>query len=557
MDTSGPVHPGIFHRKACIQAGLSFLVAAASVLFFAGTSPANADSETQYIRLLWTNDTHGFFVPVWHAEFEELDSYEGTAATEGKVGGYANIKALADKLRGPYPNSLFVDSGDTFDGSPVAQKTQGLDVIPVINAMGFDAMTPGNRDFAFGKAKFLQATAAITAPYLSMNLRDEDTGELVFDPYLVKDLPGGMRVAIVGVTHPLSTTGFVHGENLAPRSSYEAFQVADELSRLVARIRAEHHPDLVVAISHFGYLQDLKLASEQSGLDVILGAHTHHNLFEEHLVKDRNGKKDVVVVQAGSHGKYLGKLDLEVRSGDDNNRPGKIRVSDYELIRVLADDIVPDATVQALADAAYAPFAAELDRVIGTTDVVVARRGDVQSTMANLLTDAWAAIYGTDLSRHFGIRYGSSIVPGPITVGDVWNMVSPNIGGNRMYVGTTNGAFVYGQINGGLDREYGDDPYDWAGGDVTRFNNNVTYTYKVNAPDNQHLVDLKIGNDYLVQDGAPTSNLSKTYTYAASAPAGSGTPPVPATTAVDEIIKYIEAQGTVSSGIDGRTRRLD
>jgi 2',3'-cyclic-nucleotide 2'-phosphodiesterase (5'-nucleotidase family) len=529
----------------------------ASVCISTGTASAGNGSETQYIRLLWTNDTHGFFVPVWHAEFEELDSYEGTAATEGKVGGYANIKALADELRQPYSNSLFMDSGDTFDGSPVAQKTSGLDVIPVLNAMGFDAMTPGNRDFAYGKAKFLEATSQITAPYLSMNLRDEVTGELVFQPYLVKDLPGGMRVAIVGVTHPLSTSGFVHGEDLAPRSSYEAFQVADELSRLAASIRAEHHPDLVVAISHFGYLQDLKLASEQKGLDVILGAHTHHNLYEEHLVKDKTGKRDVVVVQAGSHGKFLGKLDLEVQSGDDNMRPSKVRVSDYELIRVIADDIVPDATVQALADAAYAPFAAELDRVIGTTDVVVARRGDVQSTMANLLTDAWSAIYGTDLSRHFGIRYGSSIVPGPITVGDVWNMVSPNIGANGMYVGTTDGAYVYGTINGGLNNEYGDDPYDFAGGDVTRFNKKVTYTYKVNAPDNQHLVDLKVGDDYLVKEGATTANLTKKYTYAGSSPAGSGTPRLAATTAVDEIIKYIEAQGTVSSGIDGRTQRLD
>ena len=526
--------------------------------FLGGTASAEGGSESQYIRLIWTNDTHGFFIPVWHAEFEELDSYEGTAATEGKVGGYANIKSLTDELRKPYANSLFLDSGDTFDGSPVAQKTSGLAVIPILNAMGYDAMTPGNRDFAYGKAKFLEATGQITAPYLSMNLRDEGTGELVFDPYLVKDLPGGMRVAIIGVTHPLSTAGFVHGEKLAERSSYEAFQVADELSRLVAKIRAKHHPDLVVAISHFGYLQDMKLASEQHGLDVILGAHTHHNLFEEHLVKDKTGTKDVVVVQAGSHGKYLGKLDLEVQGGTDNNRPSKIRVSDYELIRVVADDITPDPDIEALADAAYAPFAAEFNRVIGTTDVVIARRGDVQSTMANLLSDAWSANFGTDLSRHFGIRYGSSIVPGPITVGDVWNMVSPNIGGNRMYVGTTNGAFVYSQINEGLNREYGDDPYDWAGGDVTRFNDNVTYTYKVNAPDDEHIVDLKVGNDYLVQGGMVNdANLAKTYTFAASSPAGAGTPALPGTTAVDEIVQYIEAAGNVSPGLDGRTQRLD
>ena len=107
------------------------------VCILGGTASAKSDGETQYIRLIWTNDTHGFFVPVWHAEFEELDSYEGTAATEGKVGGYANIKSLADELRKPYANSLFVDSGDTFDGSPVAQKTSGLAVIPILNAMEY------------------------------------------------------------------------------------------------------------------------------------------------------------------------------------------------------------------------------------------------------------------------------------------------------------------------------------------------------------------------------------------------------------------------------------
>jgi len=537
------------------------LLAVSFAAFFLLTGNASADGDehgalkTEYIRLLWTNDTHGYFLPVWHAEFEELDSYEGTAATEGKVGGYANIKALADKLRQNDPNSLFVDSGDTFDGSPVAQRTSGLDVIPILNAMGFDAMTPGNRDFAFGKAKFLEATSQITAPYLSMNLRDETTGELVFQPYLIKDLPG-LRVAIIGLTHPLSTAGFVHGRNLAPRSSYEAFVLGDELSELISQIRAEHHPQLVVAISHFGYLQDIKLASQQRGLDVILGAHTHHNLYEEHLVKDKTGKKDVVVVQAGSHGKFLGRLDLEVKYREREH--SKVRVSDYELIRVTGKNITPDPTIQALAEAAYAPFAAEFDRVIGSTDVVVARRGDVQSTMANLLTDAWAEVFGVDLSRHFGIRYGSSIVPGPITVGDVWNMVSPNIGGNGMYVGTTDGAFVYGQITGGLDREYGDDPYDWAGGDVTRFNKNVSYTYKVNAADGNHLVDLKIGEDILVQDGVVNAaNLAKTYTYAASAPAGGGTPRLPGTTAINEIVKYIEAHGTVSSGLDERTKRVD
>lgn len=507
---------------------------------------------TDQVRLLWTNDTHGFFLPVYHAEPDNLDAYAGIAATEGKLGGYAQIATLVKKLKPQRVNALFMDSGDTFDGSPIAQLTRGEQVIPVLNAMGYDAMVPGNRDFAFGKADFLRVTKLINFPIVASTLRDEDTGELVFPAYHVMNLPT-KKVVVIGLVHPFVTAGFVLGEQLSPDGSPDGYNVADEISALVAEIRAKEKPDLVVALSHFGMLQDVKFAGQQTGIDVILGGHTHDVTPTPLVVQGQDGR-DVVVVQAGSHGVYLGKLDVRIQG---NNHI--VTIADFSVERIISKDVKPDKKVLQLANEAYAPFKTMLDRQIGYTSTTIWRRGEVQSNMANLLTDAYSSIFGADLSQFRGIRYGATIIPGAISVGDVWNMVSPNWGNNQIFVGTQKGAVVRNILNNLLNQEYGTDPYLWPGGDVMRFNGNVKYTYRVNVPDDQHLVDLKIGDDILVQNGvANTTNLDKFYTYASTTPMPNGTPTVvPDTTAVDEIVKYIETQQMISPVLDDRTQRLD
>lgn len=484
--------------------------------------------ESKQLRILWTNDTHGYFLPVYHAEFDEISSYPDTAATEGKIGGYAQIKTLADKYKAEVSNSLFLDGGDTFDGSPVAQLTRGESVIPVLNAMGYDAMVPGNRDYAYGKSDFLKVTSMIKFPVVAANLSDSTTGQFPFPRFIIKQFPG-LKVAIVGLTHfSLTTTGFTAGTR------------EQEMTDLVKMIRADHNPDLVIGISHFGYFQDQKFASRTSGFDVIVGAHTHHNIFDPPVVKSLDGR-DVIVVQAGSHGKFLGKLDLQVRDR-------KVVSYKHELVRVISKNITPDPTVQALADAAYAPYKDLLDRVIGKTTTLIERRGDVQSTMSNFLTDAYREIYGTDVASFGGIRYGSSHIPGNITVGDVYNMVSPNIGDTIYTYGIT-GANLKTTISNGLNQEYGPDPYVWPGGDVARLSG-AKYTYKVNAADGEHIVSMTVG-------GQPVDT-SKTYTMASqSSPSTAINPVKSATKAVDEIVNYIVSKQVISPKLDDRTVRVD
>lgn len=541
---------------------LAWAVFSVASVALAGCSDKNSTVATETsvsLQILWTNDTHGYFFPVYHAEYEEIDTYAGTAATEGKVGGYAQIKGLVDSLKAQKTdgNTLFLDGGDTFDGSPTAQMTNGAAVVPVLNAMGYDAMVPGNRDFAFGKTDFLADTAALTFPVVCANLLDATTDQYVFPRYIIKQLPG-LKVAIIGVTSPLasSTTGL----KVLGISGNGAFAIEDQISALAGRIRNEQNPDLVIMLSHLGYIQDQKFASRSTGIDVIVGAHTHHNVYDAPKIKNMDGSRDVVVGQAGSHGKFLGKLDLQVGLSSK-----KVLSYKNQLIRMNNQvTTTPDATVQALAAAAYAPYAAYFDQVIGTTTTVIERRGDTQSTMANLLTDAYAAIHGADTARHFGIRYGSSIPgsvanPANITVGDVWNMVSPNIGGNQVYLVPQTGAQLKSSIDSGLNQEYGADIYNWGGGDVTRYSGSLHYTYRVNAPDNQHIVDMSItsgGTTYPLVTNGVNNATNQALLFNVIATSGTTAQVIPggtATQAVDEIIAYITAQGTVAPVIDNRT----
>lgn len=547
-----PARPGPRHtRPAWLLA--SFTLGA--VLLLAGCGSSDSSGEGERLQILWMNDTHGYFMPVYHAEFEETDTYAGIAATEGKIGGYAQIATLVKKYKAQNPNSLFLDGGDTFDGSPVAQLTRGLAVMPILNAMGLDAMVPGNRDFSFmnpgaATTDFLKVTGMATFPIVCANLQIAATMANVFPPYIIKQLPN-LKVAIIGITSPIAAgaAGFSEGG----LSGAAAFAIEGKIATLAAQIRQQHNPDLVIVLSHLGWLQDRKFASRSLGIDAIVGAHTHHNIFDAGpLVPNADGSRDVVVVQAGSHGKFLGKLDLWVKDQ-------KVVNYQNELIRVVSKDIAPDPAVLALSQQAYAPFQTMLDRVIGTSTTTIVRRGDVQSTMGNFLTEALVEIFGADTATSAGIRYGSSIPPGPITVGDVWNMVSPNISNNAVSVTTQTGTQIKTTLTNGLNQEYGADIYNWQGGDVTRFNGRVKYTYKVNAPDNAHIVNLSVTTttgekvDLMVNGVDVTANLARVFTFATI----SSTAPVPNTTAVDEIVKYIEAKKTISAKLDTRTARVD
>ncbi len=186
----------------------------------------------------------------------------------------------------------------------------------------------------------------------------------------------------------------------------------EELPPIIDVLRTQEKVDLIILISHLGFSQDMKLLSEVEGIDVCLSGHTHNRLYKPAL----QGK--TLVIQSGCHGSFLGRLDLEIDEG---------RVVDYrhQLIEVEAR-INPDPAVDDLVHQAIAPYQQELSTVVGVTATALNRGTTLETTMDNFLLQALLESTGAQLAFSNGWRYGAPIIPGEITLNDLYNMIPMN-----------------------------------------------------------------------------------------------------------------------------------
>src|SRR5205823_6179426 len=176
----------------------------------------------------------------------------------------------------------------------------------------------------------------------------------------------------------------------------------DELQKLVEALRNNDKADAVVLLSHNGMDVDLKLASRVTGIDVILGGHTHDAIPQPVPVTNAGGT--TLVTNAGSNGKFLGVLDLEIARG---------RVSDvrYRLLPVFSELLKPDAVMQALIDKMRAPHVAEYAEKIAVADRLLFRRGNFGGTVDQLICEALRSEFDAEIALSPGFRWGSSLLP--------------------------------------------------------------------------------------------------------------------------------------------------
>lgn len=179
----------------------------------------------------------------------------------------------------------------------------------------------------------------------------------------------------------------------------------------IARLREGEKADLIVVLSHLGFPQDMRLASEVGGIDVLLSGHTHNRIEKPARVNHS------IIIQSGCHDSFVSCLDLDV----DN---GKIVRSVHQLIPV-DESITPDSGMEAMVDLVLAPHRDMLREVVGCTRIALNRNTVLESTMDNLLLDAIAAAAGTSLAFSNGWRYGAPIPPG-ITIGPIPRLMSPS-----------------------------------------------------------------------------------------------------------------------------------
>ena len=286
-----------------------------------------------------------------------------------------------------------------------------------------------------------------------------------------------------------------------------SFGIRDErMQEMVDEARAPGAA-LVVVLSHNGFDTDRKMAGQVQGIDVILSGHTHDALPEPVLVGE------TIVVASGSNGKFVSRVDLDVRDG-------RMMGFRHKLIPVFSDVIAPDPEMTALIDEIRAPFAADLTEVIGRADTLLYRRGNFNGTWDDLICDALLSQRDAEIALSPGVRWGTSVLPGAdITREDIWNVTSMSY--PNAYRTEMTGEFLKVVLEDVADNIFHPDPYYQQGGDMVRVGG-MGYSIDVSKPQGE-----RISNLTLLKTGEPIDP-ARAYTVAGWASVNEGTegPPI-------------------------------
>jgi S-sulfosulfanyl-L-cysteine sulfohydrolase len=429
--------------------------------------------------------------------FTSLD-FEKSAARFGKLGGFAHLKTLVDRLRndvGP-EHSLLLDGGDLWQGTGQANAMQGADMVEAANLLGIEAMT-GHWEFTYGEAALRSNLERFKGEFLAQNVFlteeaafndakafDAASGR-VFKPATIKEL-GGYRVAVIGQAFPY--VPIAHPKRFTPDWSFGIRD--DELQKLVDALRANDKVDAVVLLSHNGMDVDLKLASRVRGIDVILGGHTHDAIPQPIAVTNAGGT--TLVTNAGSNGKFLGVLDLEIAKG-------KISDVRYRLLPVFSELLKPDAAMQALIDKTRISPAGSFMEKIATADRLLYRRGNFSGTVDQLICDALRSELGAEIALSPGFRWGLSVLPGqPLTMEDL--QAETAITYPETYTQSMTGGQIKDVLEDVCDNLFNADPYYQQGGDMVRVGG-FAYSCSPAESAGRRISDLKLDNGRLIEAG--------------------------------------------------------
>src|SRR5471030_3062086 len=304
-----------------------------------------------------------FGIPARSAAAYALTSedFSSLAKSYGRIGGLDRLATVVKRTRAERGDKvLFLDGGDTWQGSLGANRSKGQDMVDCMALLKPDAMT-GHWEFTYGEARVKELVKELGFPFLALNIRDTEWNEPVFEPMKMFER-GGVKVAVLGQAFPYTPVS--NPRWLMPKWSFGLRE--EDVRRNVEKARKDG-AQLVVLLSHNGFDVDRKLASRVSGIDVILTSHTHDALPE--VVKVGS----TLLIASGSAGKFISRLDLDVQDG-------AVKAFSYKLIPLFADVIAPDAEMTAAIFKARAPYAKELARVVGQADSLLYRRGNFNGT---------------------------------------------------------------------------------------------------------------------------------------------------------------------------------
>ncbi len=455
------------------------------------------------------------------------------AARYGKVGGFAHLKTLADRMRAEAgaENCLLLDGGDTWQGSGTSLWTRGQDMVGACNLLGVDVMT-GHWEFTYQDKEVRRNVEDFQGEFLAQNIRvredalfegaeawDEDSGH-AFKPYSIREV-GGRRIAVIGQAFPY--TPIANPGRFIPDWTFGIRD--DELQSLIDEIKANDRPDAVIFLSHNGMDVDLKLASRVSGIDAILGGHTHDGVPIPVEVSNAGGK--TIVSNAGSNGKFLAVLDLDVGAGG-------VKSYRYRLLPVFANLLPANPEMSEYITKVRAPYKERLSEELAVTDSLLYRRGNFNGSFDQVICDALREVLDAQISLSPGFRWGTTVLPGQsITMEHVLDQTC--ITYPETYARDMQGSELKLILEDVADNLFNADPYLQQGGDMVRVGG-LEYTCDPLADIGKRISDLRLAGGELIA-------ADKNYRVAGWATVGSKAPGPPVW---DVVAEYLRAQDTVS-----------
>jgi len=376
------------------------------------------------------------------------------ARTYGKVGGFAHLATLVERLKASRPAALLLDGGDSWQGSAMALWTKGQNMVDASKLLGVDAMT-GHWEFTLGAERVkdvVEGDFKGRVDFLAQNVRTADFGDPVFAPYMMRE-QNGVPIAIVGQAFPY--TPIANPRYFVPDWTFGIRE--QELQHVVDEVRGKE-AQVVVLLSHNGMDVDLKLASRVRGIDAILGGHTHDGVPRPSVIANAGGK--TLVTNAGCNGKFLAVLDVDVRNGN---------VADfrYKLLPVFANLLPARSDMAALISRARAPYENRLQEKLAVTEGMLYRRGNFNGSFDQLILDGLMAEKNAEIAFSPGFRWGTTLLPGQsITLEQLMNQTA--ITYPYVTVNELSGETIKIILEDVADNLFNPDPYYQQGGDMVR-----------------------------------------------------------------------------------------
>ncbi len=408
--------------------------------------------------------------------FGSYVDFESLAKKFGKMGGVAHIKTVLDKIRKERGEDkcLFLDSGDTWQGTGLALKTGGEAIVEAQNRLGVDVMV-GHWEFTYGGEQVQKLAGnkdekgLLKADFIAQNIVDEEWRELIYNPYVIKER-NGVKIGFLGQAFPYTKTanpknvdGWSYGLNL------------ETMQQFVNELKTK--ADIVVLLSHDGYSVDQEVARKVNGIDIILSGHTHDPAPKP--IKINN----TLIIISGSHGKYVSRLDLTIKDK---------RVADYsyKLIPIASNIIPADKEMEKWVESVYEPFKKELNQIIGKTDSLLYKRDTFFSTFDQLINEAIVAEMGSDISFTPAYRWGATLLGGDnITVDDVYDFTA--ITYPEVYTFELKGSSIPPLLEDIADNVLNPNPLYQQGGDMSR-TYGLSYDMRIKGKSGARISNMKV-----------------------------------------------------------------